>query len=327
MVSARAAMYVAGAMLAAGLAGGWFLGRSPIAKSWASVAPEVLRPPVDLGASQGGSEEGLSLTVMDRTGRTVQSIAADRPWTPRISRDGRRVVYGAFAFGRSTSDLWVTDLKGGATRRLTDGDDDANDPQWSPDGERVVYSATAPGGKDLLERTIGAGASRVIAARVGTQFASDWRRDGKALLVTEDAPGNGHDIIVQPVDGATAWPFVATPAEETAARVSPDGRWVAYTSDASGRAEVYLDSWPRPTRRITLSSGGGLHPVWRGDGRELYYWNAGALMAVQLGAAWDATPPTVGARSVLFRAPYHAGLNTMYDVSPDGERFVIVQER
>ena len=101
-------------------------------------------------------------------------------------------------------------------------------------------------------------------------------------------------------------------ADETAARISPDGRWVAYTSDESGRAEVYLDSYPRPGRRVTISSGGGVHPVWRGDGRELYYWRDGALVAVRLGAAVGGAPPARGAQTVLFRAPYQR--RRQYDV-------------
>jgi hypothetical protein len=132
---------------------------------------------------------------------------------------------------------------------------------------------------------------------------------------------------VQPADGSPARPYAATSADETAARFSPDGRWVAYTSDESGRSEVYLDAYPRPGRRRIISSGGGVHPVWRGDGRELYYWRDGALVAVRLGAAVGGAPPAPGEQTVLFRAPYNVGVNTMYDVSPDGERFVIVRQR
>jgi Tol biopolymer transport system component len=159
------------------------------------------------------------------------------------------------------------------------------------------------------------------------QFPSDWLRDGSALLVTEDAGGGSYDILVQPADGSPARPYVATPASETSARISPDGRWVAYTSDASGRAEVYVDAYPLPGRRVRISQDGGVHPVWRGDGRELYYWRGDALVAVSLGAAQGQAPPTAGAESVLFSAPYEVAPNTMYDVSPDGERFVIVRRR
>ena len=326
-VSARAAVYAVSAVLVIGLASGWVLARSSLMDRLANAPSEFVRLPVQSEAEWAPSQSGdMALTVVDRAGRAQRKIPANRPWTPRISPDGRHVAYGAFGAGRSTSDLWVTDLETGATRRLTDDESDSNDPQWSAEGGTVAYSATALGGKDLLTRSVGGGEPSVLATRDGTQFASDWVRDGSALLVTEEAGNNKRDILVQPADGSAPWPYAATDADETAARVSPDGRWVAYTSDESGRVEVYLDSYPRPGRRIAVSWNGGAHPVWRGDGRELYYWNDGALMAVQLGAAVGDGTPAVGARSVLFKAPYYVGPNTMYDVSPDGKRFVLIEQ-
>jgi serine/threonine-protein kinase len=323
MVSARAALYAAVATLVVGLAAGLLIDRWSLVRRSTDNAPAVALPAGERPLATAGD---MLLTVVDRAGRPLRGIPADRPWTPRFSPDGHRVAYGAFGAGRRTSDLWVTDLDVGTTRRLTDDDADANDPQWSHDGATLAYSASAPGGKDLLLRPLAGGTGRVLAARNGTQFPSDWLRDGSALLVTEEAGPDLHDILVQPADGSAARPYAATPADETAARISPDGHWVAYTSDESGRAEVYLDSYPRPGRRVTISSGGGVHPVWRGDGRELYYWRDGGLIAVRLGAAVAGAPPALGAQTVLFRASYHIGVNTMYDVSPDGERFVIVRQ-
>jgi dipeptidyl aminopeptidase/acylaminoacyl peptidase len=327
-VSARAALYAAGVMLAIGLVGGWALAGLSIWTPWRTAADEIVRPRIEARAGHEPAAAGeLALTVVDRAGRAQRTIAANRPWTPRFSPDGRRVAYGAFGAGRSTSDLWVTDLDAGTTRRLTDDDGDSNDPQWGADGRMLAYSAAAPGGKDVLARPAGGGEARVLAARDGTQFPSDWLRDGSALLVTDQGGPNGYDILVQPTDGSAAWPYAATSANETAARASPDGRWVAYTSDESGRPEVYLDSYPRPRRRVAISEGGGLHPVWRGDGRELYYWSDGALVAVRLGASSGSVPPAVEGRTVLFRAAYQVQPNTMYDVSPDGKQFVIVRAR
>jgi serine/threonine-protein kinase len=326
-VSARAAMYAALALLIVGLVGGWALARSSWSERWSSPSAPPWRPPTGatLDRAPAGASD-LTLTVVDRAGRAQRSIPANRPWTPRFSPDGRRVAYGAFGDGRNTSDLWVTNLDAGTTQRLTDDDGDSNDPQWSADGSTIAYSVGAAGGKDLVSRRPG-GEARVLAAREGIQYASDWLRDGSALLVTEETATNGRDIIVQPADGSTARRYAATPANETAARVSPDGRWIAYTSDGSGQPEVYLDSYQWPGRRVTVSSGGGAHPVWRGDGRELYYWSNGALVAVQLGSATGGAPPAIGTRTVLFRAAYPVEPNTMYDVSPDGQRFVIVQHR
>jgi serine/threonine-protein kinase len=328
-VSARAALYAAVAMLVVGLVGGLMVDRSSLVRRWTEGAPAGVPSAENVRVDAAVATTGdLSLTVVDRAGRPLREIRADRPWTPRFSPDGRRVAYGAFGPGRGTSDLWVTDLDAGSTRRLTDDEEgDANDPQWSSDGAALAYSANAPAGKDLMLRSLDGAKQLVLASRTGTQFPSDWLRDGN-LLVTEQAGPDRHDILVQPKDGSTARPYAATPADETGARGSPDGRWIAYTSDESGRTEVYLDSYPRPGRRVTISSGGGVHPVWRGDGRELYYWRDEALVAVPLGAAVGDAPPERGPETVLFRAPYSMnGLSTMYDVSPDGQRIVIVRQR
>jgi tRNA A-37 threonylcarbamoyl transferase component Bud32 len=326
-VSARGALYAAAAMLLVGLVGGRLIDPSSFMRRWTRDAPALApqTPPLTAGRPEipMGDDQ---LTIVDRSGRQVRAIPAERPWTPRFSPDGRRVAYGAFGPGRQTSDLWVTDLDAGTTQRLTDDYDDANDPQWSADGAARAYSASAPAGKDVMVRSVAGDKAYVLATRSGTQFPSDWLRDGSALLVTEQAGSNRGDILIQPKDGSAPQPYAATSADETAARISPDGRWVAYTSDETGQAEVYLDSYPQRRQRTLVSSGGGVHPVWRADGRELYYWRDGALVAVQLAPAVGGVPPARGAQTVLFRARYQMSLNTMYDVSADGQRFVIVQQ-
>jgi len=306
--------------------------RSPLFQRWTNGAPApVLVPNVDVhvgdqSGADAADQEGLTLAIVDRTGVPVRTIPARRPWTPRFSPDGQRVAYGAFGSGRSTSDVWVTDLTSGETRRLTDDDDDSNDPRWSPDGGTLAYSVAAEDGKDIVEQPAKGGVRHVVARRPGNQFPSDWLRDGSALLVMDDAGRGAHDIVVLPAAGSPAWPYVATSADETAPRISPDGRWVAYTSDESGKPTVYVDSYPHPGRRLMISNDGGLHPVWRGDGRELYYWHGDQLIAVSFRVGGDASP-TAEEQTVLFRAPYESSINTMYDVSPDGRRFVIVERR
>ncbi len=335
-VSARTAMYAAAFTLVAGIAGGLLLDPLSLLRRLTvqapSSAPQAPQWTNDASKAPTAPMAVEELTVVDRAGRLVRGISAERPWTPRFSPDGRRLAYGALGSGRSTSDLWVTDLDAGTIWRLTDDDADGNDPQWSADGRTIAYSVGAQGEKDVVLRQVAGGAGgaggavRALASRDGQQFPSDWLRDGSALLVTHEAAPEGRDILVQPADGSAAWPYAATVANESAARFSPDGKWVAYTSDESGRAEVYLDSYPKPGRRVRISWNGGLHPVWRGDGQELYYWRDEELVAVQLGAAAGGAPPALGAQSVLFRARYLVGANTMYDVSRDGKRFVLVRQ-
>ena len=314
MVSARSATYVALAAVVLGLAVGMSIDPSAIAARWWTATPVVAEVPA--------GEPGL--VVVDRGGRPRQRIPAERAWTPRFSPDGKRLAYGAFGSGRGTSDVWISELATGTTTRLTDDDADSNDPQWSADGASLAWSVSAPGGKDIVRRRLDGDAVRVVATRPGTQFPSDWSPDGNALLVTDDGAG-GHDIIVQPIGGASVRPYAATNGDERGARISPDGNWAAYTSNETGQDVVYLDSYPRPGHRVIVSRDGGADPAWRGDGRELYYWHGDSLVAVTLGAAVGREAPEVVGTRVLFRAPYQVGISTQYDVSPDGERFVIVQ--
>jgi Tol biopolymer transport system component len=226
------------------------------------------------------------------------------------------------------SDLWVTELESGTMQRLTTDGQDNNDAVWSPDGRSLAYSASASGGKDIFVRSLDAGAARRLVGRPGVQWSTDWLPDGSALLFTHTEVTAGQegdqDIWVQPVDGTPAWPYLATSAHERAARISPDGRWVAYQSDETGRYEVYVQSYPRPGRKLLVSTGGAINPVWRGDGRELYYWQGDQLVAAQLGAGAANAPMSVRGRVPLFRAPYAQSVLANYDVSPDGRRFAIV---
>ena len=126
------------------------------------------------------------------------------------------------------------------------------------------------------------------------------------------------------MNGTAARPYVATPARESAARVSPDSRWVAYQSDESGRFEVYVQAYPTPGSKTLVSMGGGISPVWRGDGRELYYWQGTQLVAVSIATSGRGDAPTVTGTTLLLRAPYVGTPVGNYDASPDGKHFAIV---
>ena len=244
---------------------------------------------------------------------------------PRFSPDGRRIAFGANAPGHESSDVWVADLAAGTTQRLTTDGANNNDPQWSPDGESLVYSATRPAtNKDLFVRALAGGAARHLTSRPGVEWGSDWSPDGSAVLFTSFWSAGGFDIWTQPAAGGAARPYVASAAMESGARVSPDGRWAAYTSSESGRDEVYVQSFPTPGRTTLVSAAGGVAPVWRGDGRELYYWDGDQLVAVAVAPGGAGGSLAVRGRTPLFRAPYLATVHPNYDVSPDGTRFVLV---
>jgi len=138
-----------------------------------------------------------------------------------------------------------------------------------------------------------------------------------------DALPTDEDLWIQPLDGGAARPYLTGPGDQADVRVSPDGRWVAYSSSATGHAEVYVQSYRMPGRTTLVSSGGGTAPAWRRDGGELYYWQGDQLIAANLepGSGADA-PPVVRGRTPLFRASVIPSGG--YDVSPDGTHFVIV---
>ncbi|HTK48270.1 MAG TPA: hypothetical protein VL328_09860, partial [Gemmatimonadaceae bacterium] len=270
----------------------------------------------------------LSLAITDREGHELRVLPRPGVWAPRFSPDGRRVVHGGFAPGRDSSDLWVTDVESGTTQRLTTDGNDNNDPTWGPDGKSIAYAADAVAGKDVYVRALDGGEARILVRRDGIQWPTDWARDGSALLFTNTevtGPRAGQqDIWVQPLDGTAARPYVATSARESGARLSPDRRWVAYESDESGRLEVYVQAYPTPRLKTVVSAGGGVGPVWRADGRELYYWQGTQLFAVDIAPSRVDEAPVLRHPTPLFRAPLFVGLAANYDVSPDGRRFAIV---
>jgi serine/threonine-protein kinase len=131
------------------------------------------------------------------------------------------------------------------------------------------------------------------------------------------------DLWVQPLDGRPARPYVTGSGHQEGARISPDGRWVAYESDESGKYEAYVQSFPVPGLKTLVSTGGGVNPIWAPDGRAIYYWKLDQLVAARVDAA-PGEALTVRGQAPLFRAPYFENIHAMYDVSPDGSRFVLV---
>jgi len=267
------------------------------------------------------------LVLADRQGHFTPLVEGSGLWAPRYSPDARRIAYGNFTPPAIDADLWLYDLQGGTSQRLTYEGKDSNDPQWSPDGNTIAFSTTLHGvPKDIyLHATQGGRPDRLLLSMPGAQWPSDWSRDGAMLVFTNtSSPSTGSDLWMVPIDSPTkARPFLATPFVEAGARLSPDGRWVAYTSNETGQSEVYVQSFPVPGHKVIISSGGGRDPAWRGDGRELFYWQGDRLMAAQL----DPTLPlSVRGREPLFRAGYVVGAHANYDVRADGQQFVVVTD-
>jgi serine/threonine-protein kinase len=217
------------------------------------------------------------------------------------------------------SDIWVLDLQRGAFTRLSSEGHNLC-PQWTPDGERVVWSS----GKGMMSRSADAADTATVALTRSLlaqypRAITDGRLVVSAGLVS--LPRN-YDVWAYPLaDGGEAFPLVESPFNEQWADVSPNGRWLAYDSDESGRQEVYVRGFPEGSRRWTISTQGGRDPRWSRDGKELFYAEGTRMMAVPVGAEGEFS---AGQTQFLFeRRDMLAGDGADYDVLDDG--FVIVQ--
>jgi eukaryotic-like serine/threonine-protein kinase len=220
------------------------------------------------------------------------------------------------------------DLAGGNMSRFTfDPSDDAT-ALWSPDGQRIVWTSSRSGTLDLYQKAAsGAGKDELLLKSTTTKYADDWSRDGKFILYENVDPKTKFDLWVLPMFGdRKPIPYLQTEFIEAHSRFSPDGRWVAYVSDESGRPEVYVQSFPATGGKWQISSGGGDQPLWRRDGKELFYVAAGGkLMAAEVNQS--ASTFQAGVPKPLFAL--HVGpigltsIRNYLLVTADGQRFLV----
>ena len=271
--------------------------------------------PVALGSN--------TLVWVDRQGNVEPLGTPNRDYSfPRISPDGQRVLV------ESEPDLWLFDIIRQTLTRLT-FEAVAGLGLWTRDGEYVTYRG---GNRDLFwTRADGSGAEEQLTTEGDIQHnPTSWSPDGQFLAHSQN-PGVGgvgdRDIWIMPLDGdREPSPFLQTRFNEAAAMISPDGSWLAYVSDESGRNEVYVLPFPGPGGKAQISTEGGGDPQWARDGQELFYLNGNQMMAVDI----ETDPAfTAGTPSLLFEISFRpslGGRNAPYDVTADGQQFVMVQE-
>jgi len=240
-----------------------------------------------------------------------------------LSPDDKRVVLERLpgGSGGSGGDLWLLDLSTGVFSRLTSGPDSERDPLWSPDSQSVIYTVNDGKESGIRQVVIGAGDTPVFADGKAN-FLDDWSRDGK-LLVYHTSGGN--DISVLPLSGDRKSKVVfRTSFQKDELRLSPDGRWIAYMSMESGQPEVYLAAFPSFTDRRQVSTGGGLMPLWRKDGRELYYVSLDRkVMAAEVKAGSTLETGTVKALFQVQGALNISATTYMWAVTGDGQKFLL----
>ena len=246
-----------------------------------------------------------------------------RPYQrPRFSPDGRRVVFDTRA--AVDGEIWVYELASGTPQRLTAGED-VHQPEWQPDGKAIAYTARNPtSGEDLMIMPLdGSAETRPIFVAPGDQYDASWTPDGRSLVYLDDDPTQGI-WMVRLADGVRAKLTSGAGKSMGEPRVSPDGRWLAYASNQSGRDEVYVRAFPTPSGVAQISSGGGSEPVWARDARTLYYRQGDTLIEAALMTKAELS---VASRRVVLTQRFVAdGNHTFYDVSPDGRTFVFLKD-
>ena len=277
---------------------------------------------------------------VDQHGRsTPVGAAADAYYQPRLSPDGREIALHTLG---SVPAVWIYDI-GRATRTRLPFDGFANNPLWTPDGKRLVFSGARAGVVNLFWIPAdGSGPAERLTTSSVAQVPASWTPDGRTLVFLQCA--SQCDIWALSMDGKSTrvWPVLQTPAQKWHATLSPDGQWLAYMSNESGRSEIYVQPFHGPGARHQISTEGGLFPRWSPDGRRLYYGitpTSSPLPAtlplpartgqtyfvvdVSTGPAFSATRPRV-----VFEDPDRKYTITQpiagYDVTPDG-RFLMVE--
>ena len=277
-------------------------------------------------AAGGSATAERPLLWVDRRGSASPVIDRQAPfWWPRVSPDGRHI---AVVIDAPFSKMWVLDVERGTLARASQLAGDQDSGVWMPDGVHVTFGAdtTGSGAIRLLSDSVdGTGSATFLID--GSESASplSWSPDGRRLLYREIGTTTGQDVWVYSADTRTSTPFLQSAANEWAAAFSRDGRWVAYASDESGRAEVYVRPFHGPGTRTQVSIDGGTAPVWSRDGRELFFAKGDTLFAAPVTAGQTFTS---GAVRRLFSGPYNFEEVTVnYDVAPDGAHFLVPRSR
>jgi Tol biopolymer transport system component len=267
----------------------------------------------------GGTVDQHQLTWFDRTGKQLQAAGPKgNLWNPRLSRDGRRVV---FAQG-DPGDLWLEDLSRQVATRLTFDPSDDSSPVWSPDDTRIFFMSQRSGAGDIYQKAgSGTGADELVFSSSALKNPTSVSSDGHYLLFDALNPKTKWDVEVLSLPDRKVTAFLSSEFDENQGEFSPDGHWVAYASNESGRYEVYVQPFPGPGGKWQVSTAGGAMPVWRRDGKELFYVAPDRKLmavAVRTGAAFE--PETAGP---LFEVRLRNDPTRHYDVSADGQRFLV----
>ena len=277
--------------------------------------------------------EGVSeLIWSDRNGKTVGQVSEPGPYFgPSLSPDGRKLAVEVYdPRTHANSDIWIYDLTRGSRTRLTYSQSNERNrlPVWSPDGSRVAFSSSRSGHTQIYEKVVsGVGAENVVSPSEGHSYATTWSQDGQFIAGFQENSQHGglQFLVLSRLAGdkpITFLPGISGLSRFTFARISPNGKWIAYSSWESGRGETYISSFPSGAGTWQVSTNGGNDPHWRRDAKELFYISRDdTLMSVEISE--QSGSPVIGKSQPLFRTHRVTSPDWVYDVSPDGTRFLI----
>jgi eukaryotic-like serine/threonine-protein kinase len=273
----------------------------------------------------GESSLGTQIVLFDRSGKPLKTLGERGSYMdPVLSPDGKQL---AFLTGDPLWSVWILDLERGVRTRVTFDPTVKTDPSWSPDGKTVIYlSRTAAKNTTIVSKPAnGTGTERTLVDEPDYNLHfPQYTADGKYIVYLREQAGRAVSIMARPAAGGEPVTVVTSPglqANLPGFTVSPDGKWIAYTSDETGKYEIYLAPFPSGEGKWQVSNGNGTGPLWRQDGRELYYMSiGGAVSAVDINARGSEVQ--IGTPKSLFNVNI-APMGTLYDVFHDGQHFVV----
>jgi Tol biopolymer transport system component len=279
-------------------------------------------------AYRAGTAQRRQLVWVNRQGAVLRAIGepeTDSIASPELSVDDQSVV--VFLQRSGDNDIWMIELARNLARRITDGQPADAHPLWDPDGQHVAFNSSRFGRSGPARQAVSGGKAEPLFAIGENGIALSWTRDRQYILMLRTSAQGSSDLVAVATGGAPRQVVVAqSQNDETEGQFSPDGKWVAFVSNESGRSEVFVQSFPEGRARTQVSTAGGTQVRWSSDGKEIFYVAPdGKMMAVSI--AFGGASPDVKLPVPLFQTHLATGINVLgnkpqYAVSRDG-RFLL----